>query len=112
MYKAIKYKRLGFVNLFLENNFSLRNFLTNRVLLKLFNDDISGSVLDKLLRKETFLNKFNSTEKRYDVFTFTDVGKVIEYLMDDFYQHKFTKKPYSKIDAQMALRILKATVSF
>ena len=38
MYIAIRDNRYEFIDLFLGNGFSLRNFLTNRVLLKLYNE--------------------------------------------------------------------------
>ena len=38
MYTALKMDRVDFVELFLEKNFSLKKFLTKRVLLKLYND--------------------------------------------------------------------------
>ena len=38
MYNALKLNRAEFVELFLEKDFSLTNFLTKRVLLKLYND--------------------------------------------------------------------------
>ena len=38
MYKALKTDRVEFVELFLEKDFSIKNFLTKRVLLKLYND--------------------------------------------------------------------------
>jgi hypothetical protein len=38
MYKALKMNRVDFVELFLDNGFLLRNFVTSRVLLKLYNE--------------------------------------------------------------------------
>ncbi len=38
MYIALEQNRVEFVDLFLDNGFSLKNFVTNRLLLKLFNE--------------------------------------------------------------------------
>ena len=37
MYRAINENRIEFVKLFLEKGFSIKNFLTYRVMLKLYN---------------------------------------------------------------------------
>jgi hypothetical protein len=38
MYDAIKTNKIDFVELFLDSGFSLRNFLTHRIMLNLYND--------------------------------------------------------------------------
>jgi hypothetical protein len=48
MYGAIKNNKVEFVELFLENGFSLRNFLTHRIMLKLYNE-VSFFVITRVL---------------------------------------------------------------
>lgn len=133
MYQAIKNNRVEFVDLFLENGFSIRNFLTPRVLLKLYNEviisnidiflecltslsikDLSGSLLVRVLNKENFI-KYSKSKSALGgqnrLYTFKDIGNVVEYLVNDFYQHEFTKLPYSAMDHEMVNKILSDTVT-
>jgi transient receptor potential cation channel subfamily M protein 6 len=112
MYKAIKDNKVEFVDLFLDNGFSMKGFLTDRVLLKLYNEDISDSLLSRLLIKQKLkLEKDLTSPKDIKCYTYKNIGNVIEYLIDDFYAHKFCKAPYRKIGRKTSEKILSQTVS-
>jgi hypothetical protein len=65
-----------------------------------------------LLRKENSntLESLISFNESKNSFTYEQVGEVIEYLVEDFYRHKFSKLPFSAIDKQTTRKILNDTV--
>jgi hypothetical protein len=110
MYKAVKDNRVEFVDLFLDNGFSMKGFLTDRILLKLYNEDISDSLLSRLLIQQKLkLEKDLSSPKDIKCYTYKNIGMVVEYLIDDFYAHKFCKAPYRKIGRNTSEKILSQT---
>lgn len=106
MIYAIKNNRVEFVKLFLENGFSLKNFVTARSLIKIYNE---------LPEKDAFLRRyiFNSrTIDKGERLSFKLIGCAIESLLDNFYDHKFTSSSLSKLTHKELSQILKHTVSF
>lgn len=131
MFRAINEDKVEFIQLFLEKGFSMKNFLTYRVLFKLYNSIPVQSTLYKLLNYydkgkvkahveinelEELLNdkKFNenkdfSNAKKY---TFKNIGLVIQYLVDDLYKDKFTEIPFSIIKSKDCEKVLNDTDEF
>ena len=124
MYQAIIDDKVEFVELFLENGFSLKNFLTYRMLLKLYN-----SVNSLLFFKRSFFlilcffkipedaDLYRLFESRLKnklvdplVFNFKTIGQVISNLLDHVFEHKFTRKEFSFVDFALTRTILDSTV--
>ncbi|KAL8563213.1 hypothetical protein ACOMHN_053960 [Nucella lapillus] len=80
MMSAIKLNRVDFVELFLDNGVSLREFLTVRRLLRLYNEIPKNSSC--LLY--TLLTKVKTTQR--DKFSLEDVGILLQDLLGDFYE--------------------------
>jgi hypothetical protein len=85
-----------------------------------FSKDIEDSLFGSLLKsekKKTLFQKliscnFGSKNKKEEsVYTYERVGKMIEYLIDNYYGHKFTDAPFSKIERNKLLKILGETVN-
>ncbi len=105
MYKAIISNNTDFVKLFLDQGFSLKNFLTYRLLLKLYNDP---SILQTALFVK-ILNRKKYGEARKAV-NFKSIGLIIEALVNQLYSHKFTRLPFSSISYDQACIALEETV--
>ena len=118
MYQAIIDDKHEFVKLFLENGFVLKNFVTYRRLLKLYNEIPKNShfflLLDKIHRNEKdtkhLLKKFKQSEAN-PIFTFKLIGSVLHNLVDDIFKHKFSLSPFNQITSSQAEKILHDTVS-
>lgn len=72
-------------------------------------------MLVRVLNKENFIKKnLKSTnavgEKR--LYSFKEIGNVVEYLVNNFYQHEFTKRPYNAMNHEMVEKILADTVTY
>ncbi|RNA09709.1 transient receptor potential cation channel subfamily M member 3 isoform X26 [Brachionus plicatilis] len=87
-----------FVELFLDNGFCLKSFLTKRQLLLLYNKAIKknkSSYLYKTIDKMIDKKRVKSIENT--LITFEMIGKVITKLVDHVYKHKFKCYPYKRI---------------
>lgn len=54
------------------------------------------------------LKQKRSLKKPY--FTFKTIGNVIQYLLENFYQHKFTKSPFKDLNKLQIIQALTNTV--
>lgn len=99
MYNAIQNDKPEFVEHFLDSGFVLKNWLTNRILLKLYNSLPNDSHLKTIL-----------CENGEDTFTFKEIGHVIEKLSN--LRHIFTEKKYSNIKRKVIKTILNETDEF
>ena len=62
-------------------------------------------------KTDLLLTKIKLRKKETFYFSYQDVGSVIQGLINDFYQHKFNKLPFSSIDDTQTEKILKDTDS-
>ncbi|XP_025081227.1 transient receptor potential cation channel subfamily M member 2-like isoform X2 [Pomacea canaliculata] len=81
MITAIQLNRVDFVDLFLDNGVSLKDFLTVRRLLLLYNDIPKNSLL------YTLLWKIKSGQRTK--FSLQDVGVLLQTLLGDYYQPNY-----------------------
>lgn len=110
MYSAIIDNRVEFVELFLEHGFSIRNFITHRTLLMLYNDIPKTSLLYKLIDKEMRKDKLDNSQQERKIITFKLIGSVVESLVDYIYNHQFTQTPFKAIDREKTRKILDDSV--
>nr|KAI8744050.1 transient receptor potential cation channel subfamily M member 2-like [Biomphalaria glabrata] len=82
MMSAIKLSRVDFVELFLDNGLSLKNFLTKERLTALYNTIPPNCLLRTLLMK----TKRKHGKGCSGEFTLVDVGHLLQDLLGDFYQ--------------------------
>ncbi|CAH8818800.1 unnamed protein product, partial [Schistosoma curassoni] len=91
MYQALMSDRHDFVKLFLEQGFSLEDFLTIYMLEKLYTDQLKN-----LNSKVAIFNKmweYNRSHRTSKV-ALRDVGKVIKALVGDFYHPLYLSKEF------------------
>ncbi|CAF0977505.1 unnamed protein product [Brachionus calyciflorus] len=93
MFSAILKNRVQFVNLLLENGFSLKNFLTHERLLKLYKEASVASLLSSLFRKILKMELENKTN-------FYNVGRIIQNLVDNLFRHEFTHPQFNKVECR------------
>ncbi|RMX42269.1 hypothetical protein pdam_00009856 [Pocillopora damicornis] len=86
MLAALLDDKPGFVELFLQNGLSMREFLTPQILCQLYAGVPSNSVIKPLVQKE--MNKKNITALNLRV-----IGEVIEELMGDSYHSLYLRDP-------------------
>ncbi|XP_069120927.1 transient receptor potential cation channel subfamily M member-like 2 isoform X1 [Argopecten irradians] len=99
MLLAINLNRVAFVEMFLDNGVSLKEFLTVKVLLQLYNSVQKNSLLYNLLQK---MKKKSGNKEKY--VGMTDVGLLLQYLLGDFYIPIYLKEEYfSRIDTELEL---------
>ncbi|CAF0919426.1 unnamed protein product [Brachionus calyciflorus] len=111
MYSALVGDKPDFVEIFLENDCDINEFLTYRRLLKLYNDLSKTCLLyKKLIKKKRLKHKINDNLAL--TFKFKEIGEIIEDMTDDLYSHSFTNEPLSLIDSQQAKEILAETDDF
>ncbi|KAL5010117.1 hypothetical protein ScPMuIL_012422 [Solemya velum] len=102
MLSAIQLNRVDFVDLFLDNGVSLREFLTKKRLLQLYNNIPQNNLLYSELKKAKA--KFQSKDKRTKYFSLNDVGHLIQELMGDFYLPRYLHfAKYRYLDVQLLL---------
>ncbi|KAK3605981.1 hypothetical protein CHS0354_019660 [Potamilus streckersoni] len=100
MLSAIQLNRVNFVELFLDNGVSLKEFLTIKRLLLLYNNVSSRSLL-KILFKKMWQKKNEVSDKKI---TLKDVGLLIQDLLGDYYvPHYISDERYASIDAELYL---------
>lgn len=113
MYQAIIQNRIEFVELFLENGFSMKNFVTYRLMLKLYNDIPETSLLFRLLNrmKQKKMGKRYSKNLKH-IYRFKNIGHIIEKLTNHLYSHIFSEQPkFSYLDYDQSKNILQDTVN-
>jgi hypothetical protein len=71
---------------------------------------LPGSLLNRLLNKEKLKGTVGKKKNESNMFTFHDIGRIIEQLTNFFYAHKFTQLPYSKMDRANCNKLLNDTV--
>ncbi|XP_033724836.1 transient receptor potential cation channel subfamily M member-like 2 isoform X2 [Pecten maximus] len=99
MLLAINLNRVDFVEMFLDNGVSLKEFLTVKVLLQLYNSVQKNSMLYTLLQK---MKKKSGNKEKY--VGLTEVGMLLQYLLGDFYIPIYLKEAYfSRIDTELEL---------
>ncbi|PAA67910.1 hypothetical protein BOX15_Mlig001812g1 [Macrostomum lignano] len=95
MYQALMEDRQGFVSLFLEQGFSLDDFLTIHMLERLYSDQ-----LKRMNSKAAIFHQLweyhHKSHRRGRQVQLRQVGKVIKVLVGDFYQPLYTKKDFEK----------------
>lgn len=104
MFEAIMKNRVEFVDMFLQNNFDMRNFLDDRVLLRLYNtvkistlnivDKISVYLLILLLKISDnhyiIALMMKMTNLVGGKIEFYHLGNFLNALIDDLFCHKYT----------------------
>ncbi|XP_052244809.1 transient receptor potential cation channel subfamily M member-like 2 isoform X3 [Dreissena polymorpha] len=99
MFSAIQLNRVDFIELFLDHGVSLKEFLTKKRLLQLYNRIPNNCLLRSLLTKI----KNRDAPKRKN-FSLLDVGLLIQSLMGDtFHPNYLTNKAYSFLDVDYIL---------
>ncbi|KAL4228805.1 Transient receptor putative cation channel subfamily M member 2 [Mactra antiquata] len=99
MLSAIQLNRIDFVELFLDHGVSLREFLTKKRLLALYNKISQNCLLHTLLSRI----KAKDVMRRKN-FSLLDVGLLIQNLMGDTYRTHYTTKPeYASLDVDFIL---------
>lgn len=104
MFEAIMKNRVEFVDMFLQNNFDMRSFLDDRVLLRLYNtveicifniaNKISVYLLNLLLKISdnhyiiALMMKITNLVGRK--IEFYHLGNFLNVLIDDLFCHKYT----------------------
>ncbi|KAG5445089.1 Transient receptor putative cation channel sub M member 2, partial [Clonorchis sinensis] len=92
MYQALMSDRHDFVKLFLEQGFSLEEFLTVYMLEKLYTDQLKN-----MNSKVAIFNKmweYNRSHRQSSKVALRDVGKVIKALVGDFYHPLYLSKEF------------------
>ena len=116
MHIAILENKTDFVKLFVENDFSLKQFLTYERLLQLYNE-VNKLILFELksiynwyfyfffeiIPKSTHLLNLFQKDKKFSNqlnkrVSYKQIGRVIEYALNDFVESKFTSKEYEKYE--------------
>ncbi|KAK3787677.1 hypothetical protein RRG08_031907 [Elysia crispata] len=82
MLSAIQLNRVDFVELFLDHGVSLKDFLTIKRLLILYNAIPQNCLLRTLLSR-------NKSGKNKEQFYLSDVGRLLQTLVGDFYQTNY-----------------------
>ncbi|XP_035828049.1 transient receptor potential cation channel subfamily M member-like 2 isoform X2 [Aplysia californica] len=96
MMSAIQLNRVDFVELFLDNGVSLKDFLSIKRLIMLYNEIPRNSLLYTLLTRVK--GKMDGGEER-QLISIADVGHLIQELLGDFYQpHYLTDQRLRDID--------------
>ncbi|XP_052253945.1 transient receptor potential cation channel subfamily M member-like 2 isoform X3 [Dreissena polymorpha] len=99
MFSAIQLNRVDFIELFLDHGVSLKEFLTKKRLLQLYNRIPNNCLLRSLLTK--IKNKEDPTRKN---FSLLDVGLLIQSLMGDtFHPNYLTNEAYSLLNVDYIL---------
>ncbi|XP_064643438.1 transient receptor potential cation channel subfamily M member-like 2 isoform X2 [Lineus longissimus] len=97
MYTVLMLDRYEFAQLFIENGVNLKDFLTLRRLLLLYNEIPKNSLLYQLLLK-------TNKDKSQKYFNFKVIGNLIHELMGDFYHPLYLRNDrYKKVDAELVL---------
>ncbi|VDO01923.1 unnamed protein product [Rodentolepis nana] len=93
MYQALMGDRHDFVKIFLEQGFSLEEFLTVYMLEKLYTDQLKN-----MSSKVAIFNKMWEYHRshRASKVTLRDVGKVIKSLVGDFYHPLYLSKEFQQ----------------
>lgn len=119
MYKAINEDRPDFVSEFFEFGLKSKEFLTYRLLLKLYNDIPNGSAFFNAYFHKKFSKYSNwlpCNQKQVYMdeiyIRFKDVGLVLKYLFDNYYRNEYLKSPYDKITTLDTRRIIEQTNEF
>ncbi|XP_064607537.1 transient receptor potential cation channel subfamily M member-like 2 isoform X2 [Liolophura sinensis] len=101
---AIQLDRVDFVKLFLQSGVNLSDFLTEEILLKLYNTTSKRSLVHIQLRK------LRPTEVKAS-YTLEDIGRLIKSLMGDYYQPVYLEearhKQFNPIDSQPDASLIK-----
>ncbi|KAK3101394.1 hypothetical protein FSP39_003210, partial [Pinctada imbricata] len=99
MQSAVLLNRVDFVELFLDNGVSIKDFLTKKRLLYLYNNIPKNCHLCHLLKKMKL-----KTGNKGKYATLFDVGLLIKELIGDFYQcHYFLDKNFHDMDVELLL---------
>lgn len=110
MEDAIIKNRVEFVELFLENGYNIKNYLTYGKLLNLYNSIPASSDLYKLLYEQVGLGLSNKRLRDLGLsnicFTFKDIGHLTQRLLDDLYKHRFTQSPFREITETKAQQVI------
>jgi transient receptor potential cation channel subfamily M protein 5 len=109
MEDAIIKNRVQFVELFLENGYNLKSYLTYSKLLNLYNSIPANSDLYKLLyERVSYANKNSKENAGLDriCYTFKDIGSVTQKLLNYLYEHRFTESPFSEISSHKARQVV------
>lgn len=111
MEDAIVKNRVEFVELFLENGYNIKTYLTYGKLLNLYNKIPASSDLYKLLYEQVGLGLSNKKLKDLTglsniCFTFRDIGHITQRLLDDLYKHRFTQSPFREITHDKAHQVV------
>ncbi|BHF64679.1 Transient receptor putative cation channel sub M member 2 [Sparganum proliferum] len=92
MYQALMSDRHDFVKIFLEQGFSLEEFLTVYMLEKLYTDQLKS-----MSSKVAIFNKmweYHRPHRQATKVTLRDVGKIIKSLVGDFYHPLYLSKEF------------------
>ncbi|KAJ8309654.1 hypothetical protein KUTeg_012798 [Tegillarca granosa] len=99
MFTALLTNKVDFVDILLDHGVSLREFLTKKRLLLLYNQINPNSLLFSLLKKEK-----TERESKSKYISFVDVGNLIHDLIGDFYTPRYLRiKSYSNFDVDALL---------
>ncbi|KAM7540375.1 hypothetical protein Aperf_G00000034164 [Anoplocephala perfoliata] len=94
MFDAILNDQEAFVSLFVENGFDLEAFLTVHTLEKLY----TASILKKDSKLETIRQIWEACRiYKMDWVMLRDVGRVVKYLLGDFYRPYYLSKHFRKM---------------
>jgi hypothetical protein len=100
VYKSILDGNCEFIRLFYEHGFAMKQFLTHRRLLKLYNDLIDKT---KEGKNSCFYHIISKSPNKYingreEYFGFRDIGWALQYLLKDIFEPKFVSQDYDYID--------------
>ena len=101
--EAIVNNQLEFFKVFAANGVDVKQVLTHRRLLKMYNSLSESSVLYSVLEKRR--NK-QSDSWCGEIFTFSEIGQFIEELLGNKYKHKFTQSRLCLISVERTAEIL------
>jgi len=102
--EAITNNKLEFVKVLAANGVNLKEVLTVRRLLKMYNSLSESSVLFSVLSKRRSSRPGSSCCEGN--FTFSEIGHFIEELLGNNYRHKFTQGQLDSIGVEQTVKIL------
>jgi len=102
--EAITNNKLEFVKVLAANGVNLKEVLTVRRLLKMYNSLSESSVLFSVLSKRRSSRSGSSCCEGN--FTFSEIGQLIQELLGNNYKHKFTQGQLDSIGLEQTVKIL------